>query len=165
MTHIDTGTYGAKRQSFHSASPRAVLKDAVDKYPRESEAKLFEIVLEQLLERPDCLRAVAEYWFANEFRRLAQPALPSRQTMAPTVQQHVGQIKERLQQHIAREVQIVLSEMLMPSGFKLADSTKEECAKAGGWLATVAAGLADGQRVADVFDESGLQQLYAGKAG
>lgn len=159
MQTIDTGTYGAKRQTFHSASPRAVLLDIVERYPRESNEKLFDIAFEMLSETPGCLRAVAEYWFANEMRNILR-GQPKQMRHTTTVAQKTAELKEKLQQHIDRRVQIILSEMLMPSGVRLRDSERDECARAGGWFSMIADSLADGQRVGDVFDEEHLRRIY-----
>jgi hypothetical protein len=40
--HFDTGTYGAKRQSFHDASPRGLLEKVVKKNPKADEESLEE---------------------------------------------------------------------------------------------------------------------------
>lgn len=160
MSHLDTGVYGAKRQTFHSVSPRSILLEIVEKYPNESEEKLFEIAFEKLSERPGGLRAVAEYWFANEYRRLSRPAPVT--PHSARVARAAETIKAGIQQHIDRRVQIVLSEMLMPSGVALRDSDREECSRAGGWFTKIAERLAPGQRVSEVFSEESLRQLYLG---
>lgn len=159
MQLVDTGTYGAKRQTFHSSSPRAVLLDVVERYPRESNEKLFEIVFEMLSETPGCLQAVAEYWFANEMRNISR-GQPRAERSTSTVAQKTAELKEKLQQHIDRRVQIILSEMLMPSGIRLRDSDKVECARAGGWFTRIAESLSEGQRVGEVFDEEHLRRIY-----
>jgi hypothetical protein len=70
---IDTGTNGAKRQSWRRANPRDVLKRLIDRADL-SENKAEEKIANEcwdILHRDQMqMRTVFEYWFANNYRSL-----------------------------------------------------------------------------------------------
>jgi hypothetical protein len=157
---INPGVYGAKQQSYYSQSPRAVLVRALEEFPDKPESEIFDVVLRRLQTDEDLMEAVVKYWFANELnnvrRRAATPAEKIQR------QAQVRAVSDQIIDRINERVRIILSEMVMPSGTRLRDSTREECASAGGWFTKLAAGMQDDQRVGDVFGEDQLRNIYLG---
>jgi hypothetical protein len=64
------GRYGATRQSWHAANPRDMLISLWRKKPKASEDELLIAHWEMIKKNTSALRAMHEYWFANNFRSL-----------------------------------------------------------------------------------------------
>ena len=161
MTTIDTGTYGAKRQSFRKASPRDLLRQMVEENKHSSEKTLHKKFATAVRNDDDYLDAIIEYWFANNYRSLVHK--PEHVVRVEHQQRNarVETIKERVKIAATR---MVLLDMVLPSGKSLRDSTGKECKKAGGWLTKVAALLKPTQKVGDVLSESKVKELFRGAA-
>ena len=70
MTHVDTGTYGAKRQSFDRNNPRDLLVRVIEENQGVSEAALLRAFIDTVRAEDDFLEPIIGYWFANNYRSL-----------------------------------------------------------------------------------------------
>lgn len=169
MMHTDTGTQGAKRQTWYKVSPRSLLKELCDSNKGADEGALQKLFVERVKDDlgvddlGEYMPAIIEYWFARNFRSLvtneprkAGASQPSAETVRAT-----EALKEKLNAHIQLEVQrILLDTVILPNGKTLRDATGQDCAIAGGWLRTIAAKIKPDQIVGDVFSEDEIQKLY-----
>lgn len=153
MTALDTGTYGAKRQSWRRSNPRDLLVSIIDANPSAPEATILKSFEDAVSSDLDMLAVVVEYWFANNYRSLVRkpPANKSAQKRAESAVTKL--IK-------ARAVQMVLLDMTMPNGKPLKDCTGNDCARAGGWLAKIAQKIKPTERVGQVLSEKQVRSLY-----
>jgi hypothetical protein len=159
MTHIDTGTYGAKRQSWKGVSPRDLLKRMIDSNPGVAEETLQEKFAARVENEPDYLAPIIEYWFANNYRSLvhSQPQVRVGRREARKAQDDV------VKQTIIARAPIVLLDLAMPNGKSLRDCTGKDCAKAGGWLAKLAAKVKPAQKVGDALSEKEVRALFGSR--
>jgi hypothetical protein len=171
-TDIDTGVRGAKRQSWKAANPRELLKRVIDDNPgadREGLLHLFRDQMWQEDEAEEYVDTIIEYWFANNYHSLVGPlpALPrSREARSRTVEL-AQEIKAKVKAKILERAAIVLSDMVLPNGKRLADCTGRECLSMSGALGGLIAKIADkvkpSQVVGQVLTEQQLQDMYVGK--
>lgn len=167
-TGLDTGVVrGASVQSWRAANPRELLKGIMEANRGADRIALFRLFRERLKEddAEDFLETIVEYWFANNYQSLVAATIQrSRATReealaesAPMVATMTAAIKER----IAEAATVVLSEMTMPNGKRLADCTGGECARMGGWLRSVGRRVGSEQTVGAVLAEADLKVLYS----
>lgn len=169
MTHIDTGIYGAKVQSWAAKNPRDVLKRLIDDNPDSDKGTVFNLFLDEVRseDAEEYLVVVIEYWFANNYNSLAQTPdhkrIMSKELFAER-QARVEAVKSKIKSSIQKQAQILLLDMMMPNGKTLGECTGRECTglgnKVGGWLACVAAELKADERVVDVLSEDQLREFY-----
>jgi hypothetical protein len=155
MSMIDTGTYGAKRQSWKATNPRDLLKQLIDKLGADEEA-VREQFAAKVKNDPDCLDTVIEYWVANNYRSIVHPREIVRQdpvAKAQTVENIAKYVK-------TKATALVLLELVQPNGKPLRDCTGKECAKAGGWLSKIAAKIKPTQKVGDALSEKEVRALF-----
>lgn len=159
MTSLDTGTYGAKRQSFRKASPRDLLKRLMEENSRASEQKLQAMFADKVRSDDDYIDAIIEYWFANNYRSLvSKPEAPAQKQRAVAERAaRVEVIKEKIKIAATR---IVLLDITMPNGKALRDCTGKDCAKAGGWLSKIAKSIKTTDVVGKVMSESAVQKIF-----
>lgn len=169
---VDVGVRGAKRQSWKQANPRELLKRVIDDNPGSDREALLHIFRNQLWREDDAedyVDTIVEYWFANNYHSLVGPApiAPrSRESRARTAE--IAQdIKARVRAKILERATIVLSDMMLPNGKRLADCSGKECAQMGsaigGLMGRVAQLVKPKQTVGQVLTEAQLQELYVGK--
>ncbi len=158
MTLIDTGTYGAKVQSWKRANPRDLLKRLIDDNPKAGKDTLFREFRDQLRgdDGEDFLDSVIEYWFANNYHSLIEKPKVPRAARQAQRREAVEKVKETIR---AR-----LLDMRLPNGLTLAASTFGYCAKLGGGLARIGAKGKPNQVVGKHLSETEVRKLY-GKAG
>lgn len=158
MTQLDTGTYGAKVQSWRRANPRDLLKRLIDESPKAGKESLFKTFRDQLrgTDGEEFLDSVIEYWFANNYHSLTERTAPDRAAKRATVDEIKGKVKARIQQ----EAKIILLDMVLPNGKPLRDCTGKECAKAGGWLTKVAGKVKPNELVGAVLSEAQVRKLH-----
>lgn len=159
MTHVDTGVYGAKVQSWRVANPRALLKEIIDKNPRASRETILASFSEKVRANEEMLETVIEAWGANNYNSLIKQ--DAHNPLARRAQ--VEEIKAAAVKRIRQEAAIILMDMQMPTGKRLRDCNAVECKKAGGWHIKIAAKLKPGQTVGSVFSESQLRKLFSSK--
>lgn len=167
-SNIDTGTTGAKRQSWRKDNPRDVLKRIIDENPASSEGDVQELAWHEMRDHIGYMRTIFEYWFANNFRSLAaqieSPIKSRRETIAATrrrINERKETLRRRLDEKIEQRIKIALLDMILPTGKTLRDSSREELIALGGWAAKVADNLHEGQTVGDAgLSEEILRSLY-----
>lgn len=162
MTELNTGTYGAKRQSYRKASPRDLLKRLIEENARYSEKKLQNLFSATVREDEEQLDAIIEYWFANNYRSLVHkpPASPS--VKAAKVAERTARVEVAKTIIKANATRMVLLDFVLPNGKPLRDATGKDCAKAGGWLSKIAASVKPGQKVGDVLSEAQVKKIFSG---
>lgn len=160
---VDTGTYGAKRQSWKQANPRDLLKRIVDEMGSAPEADVRAHVFDAVLDGHvpgDHLTAIIDYWFDNTYRALTfTPKAPEKIKAQKAAQKRqFEEIKEVVK---ARATRMALLEMTMPNRKPLAECTGKDCAKAGGWLAKIAAKIKPNEKVGAVLSETQVRKIFA----
>jgi hypothetical protein len=149
---INLGVTGAKRTSFREPNPRDLLRELMEKNPKADEARIRKLFTEAIEEKPEYLPTIIEYFLTNAYRSLTRErddlSGRSRQEAREQVEEMKGKIIGRL------------LDLIMPSGKALAQSTGAECAKAGGWFATIAAKVGPSQVVGNVLSEHDLHKLF-----
>lgn len=159
MTSLDTGTYGAKVQSWKRANPRDLLKRLIDNQPAAGRDAIFQEFREYLRgdDGEDFLDSVIEYWFANNYHSLIERPAPSRAAQQTERRVAVEKVKETIR---AR-----LLDMRLPNGLTLAASTFGYCAKLGGGLARIGAKGKPNQVVGKHLSETEVRKLYSKAEG
>jgi hypothetical protein len=157
MSMIDTGTYGAKRQSWKATNPRDLLKQLIDKLGADEEA-VREQFAAKVKNDPDCLDTVIEYWVANNYRSIVHPReIVRRDPVAK------AQTVENIAKHVkTRATALVLLELTMPNNKLYRDCTEKDCRKFGGWHLKVAdkLKLKPNQKVGDALSEKEVRALF-----
>ena len=155
---IDTGTYGAKVQSWRRANPRDLLKRTIEELAGSSRAALLEAFRDKVLapEAEEYLDAVIEYWFSNNYHSLVEN--PYRPEAVARRKSAVAGVKEKISRHVRKQVLLLLDTML-PNGKTLAATTFGECAKLGGNLSLIASMGEPKQRVGEVLSDDELRNL------
>lgn len=151
MTHVDTGIYGAKRQSFEENNPRDLLVRVMAENRGASEATLLKRFTEAVRDDADYIGPIIGYWFANNYRS-ARRASPQERAASAKVQ-------TRLVETIKRAVLSISLDFVMPNGKPLRDCTGGECARAGGWFAKIAKRVKPNQVVGNVLSDSDLKKI------
>lgn len=164
MSIMDTGTYGAKVQSWASANPRDLLKRIIDDNPGADEKTLLSILNGRLRgeEGEALLDSVVEYWFANNYRSIIhQPRRSPAHTAAAVLEraQLTEVIKEKVKHRIHREANLILMDLVLPNGKQLRDATFADCIAAGGFFSKVGQHGKPNQIVGKVFTEEQLRCL------
>lgn len=140
------GQYGAKRQSQYNKNPRDALRGILLALPKASEKEHFERFKEMMEIEQDYLRAIIEYWFANNYRSMqvteivpgsitVQPsALPGRRAaIREEDDNRVIRVKERIRS-------ILTMSFVMPNGEELRHCTFGYVAALGGVFADISRG-------------------------
>jgi hypothetical protein len=165
---LDTGTYGAKVQSWKSANPRDLLRQIIEENRNADKPALLAITRDRLLagDAVDHLEAVIEYWFANNYHSLVErPAPPPREATKATRAAAVKNVKEKVKTRILEEAQAMLLDIVtLPNGKSLRDSTGKDCAKAGGWLSKLAEKVGPKQRVGATLSEEEVRSVWKASA-
>lgn len=159
MTHIDTGTYGAKRQSWRPDNPRVWLKKLLEQNPKASKEELLEIFSTSILQKANqsLLLTIIEYWFANNLHSLlAGDDELKKEFAAPTK----DKIKRQIKAKIELAAGTILMNTIMPNNKKLGDCIGSEVAVFGGWLSAVASHMQPSAKVARTFTEEELRTLF-----
>jgi len=156
---------GATVQSWSGSSPRHVLENLVNEKPGASKEELFAAFRETITrdEYASAVDSILEYWFYNNYRYLverprttAQDA-PARAASRASVEGVKSSIK-------AAAVKMVLLDMMLPHGKKLADSTGQECRdlgpKVGAWLTAIAGQIMPNEVVGKTMSEQRVRELF-----
>lgn len=162
---LDTGTYGAKVQSWKSANPRDLLRQIIEENRGADQPALLIMTRERLLasDAIEHLEAVIEYWFANNYRSLVseKPAPAVKAKTKAVKAAAVAAVKTKVKERIVAEAQAMLLDIVtLPSGKSLRDSTGKDCAKAGGWLSRIAEKVGANQRVGKALSEAEVRQVW-----
>jgi hypothetical protein len=157
-TDFNTGTYGAKRQSYSKASPRDLLKRLMGEHVGVAEHDLMKMFMELVRDDHDYLDAIVEYWFANNYRStVRRPTAPISPKTSAAHAARVDKIKAAIK---VKATRMVLLEMILPNGKTLAASTGRDCSKAGGWLAKIAKSIKPADVVGVVLSEAEVSKLF-----
>lgn len=169
MTQLDVGERGAKRQSWHRANPRDLLKRIIEANPGAAEAQLQKLFLRTLKDEEDeYFETIVDYWFGNNYRSLVHPVghPPSRSkpAHAAALKETSAIVKEAVIGHVNRKATLLLLDLVLPTGKKLRNSTGADIAdlatKIGGWFVLIAEKVNPGQKVGDVLSEEQVRALY-----
>lgn len=158
MTHIDTGTYGAKRQSWRKANPRDFLKRIIDEMPSAGRDAIFLEFKEQIMadtSREEYLDSVLEYWFSNNFHSLTERPTLTRRVDPAAKAERAAKVQEVKQKIVARVL-----DMPLPNGLTLAESTFGYCKKLGGGLSRIGAAGKARDIVGKHLSEVEVRRLY-----
>lgn len=160
MTHVDTGTTGAKRQSWKHDNPRDVLINIIDEDPQASKEKLLETFTETVLGKGNrgLLETIIEYWFANNLYSLLNSDIRLRKGF---INPRVAKIKKQIHERIKIAAGVILMDMIMPNKKRLRDCSGAECAAVGGWLSIVAARMQPSAIVGKTFKEDEIRAMLA----
>jgi hypothetical protein len=163
-TDINLGMTGAKRQTWNEANPRALLEVLIAEHPGASRTRLLKLFRARLKEDDgeDYVDVIVEYWFTNNIRSMTSSLTDEeRKEKAAARKRKVDALAAELKKRIEVKAQIVLLDMVMPSGKPLRDSTGAECKLAGGWLARLASRMQPDELVGENATEEDLQNLYS----
>ena len=164
MTMVDTGTTGAKRQSWHAANPRDLLKQLVERHPNWNKERLLREFTDNVVDNRKYMDAIIEYWFANNYHSLVErPPQPSAHKARK--ERSVGALTMEIEAAVERKAEIKLLEMIMPNGKPLRDCTGGECiklsSKIGGWLLRISKRVSKNQTVGEALNETQVRELYS----
>jgi hypothetical protein len=171
---LNEGTTGAKRATWRSVNPRELMRKIIDEHPpgaegptAQDEQQWRQLFWEEVQESRLHLRAAIE-WFAQaainaiveaKSRRSDQQVARQSEREAATTQAAQA-IKQTIREHIEKEAQILLLDLLMPNGKTLARCTGAECRTFGGWLAKIANKVPAKKLVGDVLNETEVRKLW-----
>ena len=158
---VDTGTYGAKRQSSRKANPRDILLKLMEEHKSTSEKDLRRLFTDKVIEDHDQLDAIIEYWFANNYRSLVAKKIETPETKATAVAARSARVAAVKAEIKVRAARMVLLDMVMPNGKALRDSTGKDCANAGGWLAKIAKAIKPTQIVGKALSEAQVRKFFS----
>lgn len=160
MTTIDTGIYGAKRQSYRKVNPRYLLKTLIEEHSGSDEKQIQQLFVDVAKDDPEMIETIIEYWFAGNYRSLVKELFRKRTIAKTAVAEKVWR-HEALKESIKlRAVSLVLLDFILPNGKQLRDSTGKDCAKAGGWLIKIAKAVKPAQKVGEVLSEADVRKLF-----
>jgi hypothetical protein len=153
--HSDTSRSGASFVAKRSeVNPRELLIGIIEQTDdiKDKDA-LFDQFREAIQDDERYQRAIDWYFFVNMYDYLvtSRNQKPSPQEQAKR-QAAVDNIKQQI-------TKVVLLNFVLPNGKALRDCTFADCAKAGGWLAKVAAKGKPNQIVGKVLGENELRAL------
>jgi hypothetical protein len=163
--HFDTGTYGAKRQSFHDASPRGLLEKVVKKNPKADEESLEEAHWDLMVKQPNFLefaKAIHAYWFAPNLRSLTRTTDQQRRAHREERQTEAAAASATAEEVFAQTKRLVLLDLIMPNGKPLRDQTSKDLIKGNGFTKKLADKLKPGQTVGQVFSEDQVRKMWGG---
>lgn len=165
MTSLDTGTYGAKVQSWRRANPRDLLKQIMDETSDPKDKKTILSVFRDRVRGDDgwdYLDSIIEYWFSNNYHSLMDENLRTKRAAPNKLLKSakIAEFKKKVAVRIRQEALFLLDTML-PNGKTLRDSTFGECAKIGGVLSKIANSGKPTQVVGKVLTDVQLRKLQA----
>lgn len=151
---LETAVQGAKYQSFRSASPRHLLKRIYDSNPFASEDELQRLYSDEIRrdENREYLDSAIEYSFRGAYRALVGNPPRSAHDFSP-------ELKEKIAARVKEEAQVILLDLMMPNGKRLAECTAIDCRKAGGFYERLASIIPDGKTVGEVLSESQVRTI------
>lgn len=156
---IDTGTTGAKRQSWRYANPRETLRRLIEDNPTAGKMDLFELFSNEVF-RPSSkplLLSIVEYWFDNNFQSL-MPRQPRR--IDPVLKEKtISEIKDKVTASIKIAANIMLLDLVQPNGKALRLCTGAECAATGGWLTQLSQMMPPDATVGATFTEKQVRAI------
>jgi len=130
----------------------------MDENPDDDGVRLMRRFSLAVVDNPDMIDSIIEYWFSNNYRSLTFIPHADQKEKAALVRNAEQIIKSRMET-------LVLLDMVLPNGKKLRDATGAECArfapKVGKLLKKVAEKVRPTQIVGEVLSEGQLKKLYS----
>jgi hypothetical protein len=170
MAYADTGMAGAKRPTWRTVNPRALLKTTIVANKTASNAELRELFWKEVEDDKNYLRSIVESFLDNNMRSMMLPTpaprSPAKKPNGAALKSNgaaVAKIKQKLQERVNYEAKIALLELVMPNNKVLGDCTGPECKKFGGWFANLAKRVPRNKTVAQTLSEEQVRKLYKGK--
>ncbi len=165
MTYTDTGLRGATGQSWRGANPRDLLRRVMNDHPGADRVALFRLFVDKLKEDEEAeyMETIIEYWFTNNYHSLLAASGTASSATSQTAAQRTAALegtKQKLRDKIDEQAKIVLLEMMLPNGKRLADCTGQECKSIGGWLGKVARRVEPDETIGAKLTEDDLRALY-----
>ena len=161
MTMIDTGTLGAKRQSWRQGNPRELLKRVIDDLGTTDRERLMREFFDQVFipgNRP-VLESIVEYWFSNNLDSLLVHVPTDRQLARTRTRERTKKVSQEIVERLTLVAGKMLLDLMLPHGKTLKDSTGTECLAIGGWLKTVGSRMQPDELVGAVFSEEQLRAI------
>ena len=133
MTHIDTGVYGAKVQSWRRTNPRDILKRLMEENPRCEKQALLALFRDAAKSSEDHIDTIIDYWFANNYHSLAEkPPAQQREAMAARESAYRATSKKVQERIVAKAISLLDPDMIFGNGKSLRDNTFGYFGKLGG---------------------------------
>lgn len=141
-----------------------LLQNTMRDNPRGSEKEIHDLCLKATATDPLLHLALFEYWFANSYRDFiiaefdshSVAVLPaSRGSRQPSTKAD----RERATETLKHQLKICLLDHLLSDGTPIRDATFGQCARDGGWLATIAKHGKANEIVGKKLTEVDLQNL------
>lgn len=154
MTTPQVNTYRnavASTARMFEDNPRHLITKLVAENPHASKDDLFPEFQSLIAKKAELQCVIDWYFFANMYDYIAGTRNGSHNTPHDT--------KTEVERLKARVVEVVLLDLLLPSGKLLRDATFAECAQAGGWYAKVSAMGKPNQIVGKVLTEQQLRRV------
>ena len=145
----------AYTRRISTKNPMEILVGLIEGNPTADASQLFDEWIPIIREDDALLEAALRHTFANLYNALKRP--PKRKGRHPT--QTVEQRQEQVAKSAKLIVQVMLMNITLPSGKKLAEATFKECAEAGGWFARVAKKGKPSEIVGRVLTEQDLRKI------
>lgn len=136
-------------------NPMEILVGLIEGNPTADASQLFDEWIPIIREDDALLEAALRHTFANLYNALKRP--PKRKAGRPT--QTVEQRQEQVAKSAKLIVQVMLMNITLPSGKKLAEATFKECREAGGWFTKVAMKGKPSEIVGRVLTEQDLRKI------
>ena len=165
MLEVNMGVQGAKRSRYYPDSPDALLRKIVERNRSATEVEIEELFEEQVLKYSGTvLSAIIAYWFANRYRALVHELTPisvRREKKAAAEKALLAKVEVVKKATVAKIARILLDKTVPGCGKPLADMTREDCNREGGWYIKIASKLKRGQTVRDAhITDDELWKLY-----
>jgi len=156
---LNLGQTGAKRQAWHSVSPRDALKLLIETHPNWQRDRMLREFRSLVGKDEKMTAAVIDYFFTNFYNYLTEPPEKPRDH-----EENVAIAIRAIENAIARQANIKLLELVFPNGKRLSECTGEQCraysSKFGGWLLKLSKLLKPKQTVGEKFGEEALRGIY-----
>lgn len=153
---LNTGTLGAKVQSWEKNNARELLARLVTNNPSLDDEALFHIFA---AECAPYFHEIVRYWVANNLRALRPRTRASGSSVDRTADRAAA-VEAVKAEAKARATKLVLLDFVLPNGKMLRDCTFAECAKAGGWLTKLANKGQPNEKVGAVLSEKEIKAVW-----
>ena len=139
----------------------------IERYPTKPESELKAKFSEKVIDDPDQIDAIIEYWFANNYRSLIQQKEKTEVTPEQKQEKIVAdkatieEAKAALKTQVTRLVMLDLQVAVRRNKTKrLRDCTGAECSKAGGWLSAIAKAIKPTDIVGKTLTEAQVRKCW-----
>lgn len=163
---LNPGVTGAKRASWETSNPRAMLIRVMraNPPPRGNKELWYAKGLAEVHDDLSYLPPIYQYWFTNTLVSIEDAegeTSQTRQRSAAAKQEATERTREQVARTSSNLVdQIVLLNLIQPNGKRLRDCTGVECGKFGGLFKKLE--RCGERRVGDVHSEEEVRQMLRG---